>query len=93
LSGNRVFVTSQESSSVWIGNLKGDAWAFENKGNVYSFPMKDGRPMYCNIEGVCEIPNANGETLLAVVSDKRKNGKKKKRCSKKDQSIHIFRLN
>jgi hypothetical protein len=93
LSGNRVFVTSQESSSVWIGDLKGDAWAFEGKGKVYSFPMKDGRLIYCNIEGVCEIPNANGETLLAVVSDKRKNGKKKKRCSDKDQSIHIFRLN
>jgi hypothetical protein len=54
--------------------------------------MEAGRPVYCNIEGVCEIPADNGETLLVVVSDKRKKGKKKKRCAEKDQSIHIFRV-
>jgi hypothetical protein len=91
MSGKRIFVTSQESSSLWIGTLKDDQWTFENKGQIYRFPMKQGRPLYCNIEGVCEIPASNGEMLLAVVSDKRKKGKKKKRCSKKDQSIHIFR--
>jgi hypothetical protein len=92
LSGNRVLVTSQESSSLWIGTLKDDRWAFEDDGRVYRFPMEDGRPVYCNIEGVCEIPAANRETLLVVVSDKRKKGKKTKRCSRKDQSIHLFRV-
>ena len=91
LSGNRILVTSQEASSLWIGKLKKNQWVFESEGKVYRFPMKHGRPRYCNIEGVCEISSENGETLLAVVSDRRKKGKKTKRCSKKDQSIHIFR--
>jgi hypothetical protein len=92
LSGNRTIVTSQESSSLWIGTLKDDKWAFEDEGRVYRFAMEAGRPVYCNIEGVCEIPADNGETLLVVVSDKRKKGKKKKRCAEKDRSIHIFRV-
>ena len=91
LSGNRILVTSQEASRLWLGTLRKNQWAFESEGNVYRFPMKHGRPRYCNIEGVCEISNENGEMLLAVVSDRRKKGKKKKHCSKKDQSIHIFR--
>ena len=93
LSRNRVFVTSQESSSLWIGTLKEREWAFEGEGTIYQFPTENGRPLYCNIEGVCEIPEENGETRLAVVSDKRKKGKKKKHCGTKDESIHIFRVN
>jgi hypothetical protein len=92
LSRNRVFVTSQEASSLWIGSLKKDQWAFEDQGSIYQFPREDGRPLYCNIEGVCEIPAGNNKTHLVVVSDKRKKGKKSKHCSAKDESIHIFRV-
>jgi hypothetical protein len=89
--GNRVFVTSQESSSLWIGILSDEAWTFENEGSIYHFPTKDGRRLYCNIEGVSEIPQQNGLACFVVVSDKRKKGQKKNLCSSKDQSIHIFR--
>jgi hypothetical protein len=92
LSGNRVFVTSQESSSLWIGTLKEQEWALEGEGTIYKFPTKDGHPLYCNIEGICEIPAQNVETRLVVVSDKLKKGKKEEHCGKKDESIHIFRV-
>jgi hypothetical protein len=92
LSRNRVLVTSQEASKLWIGRLKKDQWAFENDGDIYEFPREDGRPLYCNIEGVCEIPAGGNKTHVAVVSDKRKKGKKSKHCSAKDESVHIFRL-
>jgi len=89
--GNRVFVTSQESSSLWIGILSDEAWMFENEGSIYHFPSNDGSPLYCNIEGVSEAPQQNGLACFVAVSDKRKKGQKKKQCSSKDQSIHIFR--
>ena len=90
LSGNRVLVTSQECSSLWIGKLKDRKWTFEDEGMICHFPTKEGKTIYCNLEGVCEIPGQNNEIRLAVVSDKRKKSKKKKRGSSKDQSIHVF---
>ena len=90
LSGNRVLVTSQECSSLWIGNLKDREWAFEDEGTIYHLPTNEGEAIYCNLEGVCEIPAQNKEICLAIVSDKRKKGKKTKRCLSKDQSIQVF---
>src|SRR5262245_58282085 len=55
LSGDRVFVTSQKSSSVWIENLKKREWAFEDEGTICEFPTKD----YCNVEGIGELPAEN----------------------------------
>jgi hypothetical protein len=37
--GNRVFVTSQESSSLWIGILSDEAWTFEG---VSEIPQQNG---------------------------------------------------
>ena len=91
LSGNRVLVTSQECSSIWIGNLKDREWAFQDEGIIYHLPTNEGEAnLLRNLEGVCEIPAQNKEIRLAIVSDKRKKGKKTKRCSSKDQSIHVF---
>jgi hypothetical protein len=61
---------------------------FEDDGQVVLFPRDDeGRMMYCNMEGVAWL----GDGGLVVVSDKRKNDQPR-RCSRKDQSIHIFKL-
>ena len=85
-------VISQASSALWIGRLRanpaGLADPFEDDGRVFLFPRDDkGRIMYCNLEGVAWL----GHDLLAVVSDKGKDDQPR-RCARKDQSIHIFRL-
>jgi len=85
-------VISQASSALWIGRLRakppGTDDPFEDDGRVFLFPRDDkGRIMYCNLEGVAWL----GNDLLAVVSDKGKDDQPR-RCARKDQSIHIFRL-
>jgi hypothetical protein len=85
-------VVSQASSALWIGRVRanpaGPDDPFEDDGRVFLFPRDDkGRIMYCNLEGVAWL----GHDLLAVVSDKGKDDQSK-RCARKDQSIHIFRL-
>jgi len=57
-TNDRVFVASQESSSLWIGTQKERQWAFEGERTIYKFPTKEGHALYCNIEGVCDIPAA-----------------------------------
>ena len=55
-----------------------------------SVSAKPQRPMtvYCNIEGVAWL----APDLILTVSDKRKSGEQAKRCKRKDQSLHIFRI-
>jgi len=55
---------------------------------LFLFPRDDkGRIMYCNLEGVTWL----GNDRLVVVSDKGKTNQPR-RCARKDQAIHIFRL-
>lgn len=85
-------VISQVSSALWFGRIRDDppGWdnLFENDGQILFFPRDEkGRVVYCNLEGISWL----GDDLVVTVSDKVKN-EQPGRCSRKDQSIHIFRV-
>jgi hypothetical protein len=89
VSGDRIAVVSQASSLLWIGRFKDSAGNLADPGRVYRFPLnRKQKPCYCNVEGIAWL----GSDLILTVSDKRKRGKQPKRCGRKDQSIHIFRI-
>mmetsp|Transcript_22156 Transcript_22156/g.63195 ORF Transcript_22156/g.63195 Transcript_22156/m.63195 type:complete len:427 (-) Transcript_22156:181-1461(-) len=98
IRGSRIAITSQESSAVWIGEMKVnkdgsiDPSSFDilPKGQIYNFPRDDEcRVEYCNIEGVDFI----NDRLLVAVSDKMKSrGRQDFRCLQKDQSLHVFAI-
>jgi len=92
LRDNRLAVVSQESSALWTGRLRAGPGGPKDRpddgGRVFLFPRDDqGRVLYGNAEGVAWL----GDDLLAVVSDRVKDGQPD-RCADKDQSVHIFRL-
>ena len=88
LRGDRLGVVSQESSAVWVGRLRAGKWTIAGVGRSYKFPRtKKGKRLYCTVEG---ISWTSANTFVAV-SDYRKSIFPK-RCGKKDQSIHLFRL-
>ena len=94
IHGRQVTVLSQEASALWIGHMRADADSlddlWEDDGQIGHFlPDKKGRIRYCNLEGITWL---NKQTI-AVVSDKAKAGKQRDDCEKKDQSVHIFRVN
>jgi hypothetical protein len=79
----------QDSSTLWIGELRGDGLGFLNDGRIFHFPRDDsGKRIYCNVEGVAWITPEE----IAVVSDRRNKDGQKRRCKHKAQSIHIFRI-
>ncbi len=80
---NRIAVISQKSARLWIGtlNVERDSWQLSHK-NIYSFPTKKGKNIYCNIEGVDWI----SENQLVIVSDIAS----KNRCKAKEKMIHVF---
>jgi len=85
-------VISQASSAMWVGRLRAEPAGlddlFEDDGHLFLFPRDDkGRIMYCNLEGVTWL----GNDRVVVVSDKGK-ADQPRRCARKDQSIHIFKL-
>jgi hypothetical protein len=85
-------VISQASSALWTGRLDGlpdgPEDLFEDDGQSFLFPRDEkGRTMYCNLEGVTWL----GDDRLVVVSDKSK-ADQPRRCARKDQLIHIFKL-
>eukprot|EP00525_Craspedostauros_australis_P000221 CAMPEP_0198124992 /NCGR_PEP_ID=MMETSP1442-20131203/41507_1 /TAXON_ID= /ORGANISM="Craspedostauros australis, Strain CCMP3328" /LENGTH=386 /DNA_ID=CAMNT_0043784517 /DNA_START=110 /DNA_END=1270 /DNA_ORIENTATION=+ len=97
-SMDRVAITSQEDSQLWIGNLNGktpsglwdiEAMDFDNDDyDLYDFPKNDQcMTVYCNIEGIHWI----NEHMLIAVSDKMKKSQDF-RCFDKDQSVHVFTL-
>ncbi len=89
VTGNRIVVVSQASSLLWVGTFQASGWSFTDEGRVYRFPRNHkGKSVYCNIEGVAWLASDQ----IVVVSDKRKPDEQAKRCGKKDQSIHIFRI-
>ena len=88
LRGSRIAVVSQETARLWIGTLRFRDWTIGGDGAVYDFPLtKKGKPKYCTLEGVFWLSG----TTFVMVSDLSKRGYPK-RCGKRDQSIHIFRL-
>jgi hypothetical protein len=87
--GNRIAVVSQASSLLWIGMFKDRQGNFTDTGQTYRFPQhRKHKPAYCNIEGIAWL----SPDLILAVSDKRKSGDQAKRCKRKDQSLHIFRI-
>lgn len=84
----RLVVLSQESARIWLGTLHPGEWAFLDEGTVHALPRtRSARRAYCTPEGVAWI-NADH---LVVVSDRRKRDDPK-RCAKRDQSVHLFRI-
>ena len=85
----RVAVVSQMTAALWVGRLRADEWAFEDDGQVYTFPTNArGQTIYCNVEGVAWL----SERQVVVVSDRAKPDEQSKKCRHKDQSIHVFNL-
>lgn len=92
--GNKVAITSQEDSQLWIGTLSTTSWSITS-GTAYEFPKgsTDGvvgagnYVLYGNIEGVSFI----NDNQIVVVSDKAKDGQPSYQQFK-DQSVHIFNI-
>ena len=88
VSGDRIAVSSQESSALWVGRLASDSWQIADDGTVYEFPRDlDGKVVYCMIEGVSWIDDRQ----FVTVSDRAKSSTPG-RCRDKQQSVHIFAL-
>ncbi len=85
----RMAVVSQMTAALWVGVLRPGEWAFEDDGQVYTFPTDAaGEAVYCNVEGVAWL----SERQVVVVSDRARPGEQSKKCRDKDQSIHVFNL-
>jgi hypothetical protein len=80
----RVAVVSQASARVWTARVDTRARAIVSGSEaVYRFPKRS----YGNVEGIAWL---SADTLVAV-SDRR-TARQPRRCARKDQSIHVFRL-
>jgi len=80
---NHIAVTSQKSAKLWVGLIQPttNSWSLTHQ-NIYSFPQKNNKILYCNIEGVDWI----SDKQLVFVSDMAS----KKSCKAKEMMIHIF---
>ena len=88
LRGSRIAVISQQTSRLWIGTLRCSDWTITGRGSIYDFPRnRKGKPKYCTLEGLCWL----SPRTFVLVSDLSKDDYAK-RCRKRDQSIHVFRL-
>ena len=88
LRGRRIAVISQQTSRLWIGTLRFGDWTIAGDGKTYDFPRtKKGNIKYRTLEGLCWLTDRS----FVCVSDLSK-ADYTKRCQKRDQSIHIFKL-
>ena len=88
LRGSRIAVLSQQSSRLWIGRLHFGSWAIAGKGKTYEFPRtRKGKIKYRTLEGICWLTDRSF-VCVSDLADRRDS----KRCRKKDQSIHVFKL-
>ncbi len=88
LRGARIAVVSQRTSRLWIGTLRFRDWTIKERGTIYDFPRtRKGKPKYCTLEGLCWL----SPRTFVLVSDLSKRNYSK-RCQKRDQSIHVFRI-
>ena len=85
-NGSKFAILSQESSALWVGELD-TAMNWKNSGKLYNFPLEEGLPKYCNLEGITWI----NENTVALVSDSAKK-KQPPRCKEKSEMIHIWEL-
>ena len=88
LRGRRIAVLSQRTSALWVGTLDTKHWSITGEGKTYGFPLtRKGKPKYCTLEGLCWLSDRS----FVMVSDLSK-AHYHGRCSKTDQSIHVFSL-
>ena len=81
---HQVAVVSQESARLWVARLDAETHTvIPGSGAVYRFPHRH----YRNVEGIDWL----SEDTLIAVSDRRKTDQPGK-CSRTDQSIHVFRI-
>lgn len=86
--GNQIAVISQQTSRLWVGTLKFGDWTVRDAGTIYDFPRsKKDKPQYCNLEGLCWLSARS----FVLVSDLARQDAAK-RCRKRDQSVHVFRI-
>jgi hypothetical protein len=86
--GDRLAVTSQRSSALWVGRLSASDWRVNGPGTVYLFPRdRLGRTMYGTVEGVTWLD----DDLFAVVSDRVKRNQPR-RLRATHESVHIVAL-
>jgi hypothetical protein len=80
----QIAVASQASARLWVARIDEEKKIIvPGSGKRFRFPSKS----YGNIEGIAWL---SADTMVAV-SDRAKSNQPD-RCTKKDQSIHIFRL-
>ena len=88
IRGDQIAVISQQTSRLWVGTLKFGDWTVRDAGTIYDFPRsKKGHAQYCNLEGLCWLSARS----FVLVSDLAREDAAK-RCRKRDQSIHVFRI-
>lgn len=86
--GERIAVASQQTSRLWLGQLRRGDWTIAGAGRQYDFPRTPkGKRLYATVEGISWLTD---DTFVAV-SDLTKDDHPA-RCEAKEQSIHIFRL-
>ncbi|KAI8468140.1 MAG: hypothetical protein J3K34DRAFT_428254 [Monoraphidium minutum] len=88
--GDRVGITSQENSALWIGHFDFEELEFvrNEEAQVYHFPRDNHCEMiYCNVEGITWLDDSR----IIFSSDKAKSTQPY-RCTAHDQSIGIFAL-
>jgi hypothetical protein len=89
VAGDRMVVVSQASSALWVGRLQPSSWELAADEGVWVFPPdREGRTVYCNIEGVSWV----APDRVVVVSDRAKREGQDQQCRAKDQSIHVFTI-
>jgi hypothetical protein len=83
-ANGQIAVASQASARLWVAQIdEAKKMIVPGSGRRYRFPSKS----YGNIEGIAWL---SSDTIVAV-SDRAKSNQPD-RCTKKDQSIHIFRI-
>jgi hypothetical protein len=86
--GRRIAVVSLQTARLGVGTRRIKDWTIGDRGTIYDFPRtRKGKSKYCTLEGLYWL----SETTFVMVSDLSKAGYGK-RCGKRDQSIHIFRI-
>jgi len=90
LNGEQIAVVSRKASALWIGQFREEKWTVVDDGAVYRFPhSKKGNLAYCAIDGISWLTD---DTFVAVSDNSGSVLGFQKRCRKKDQSVHIFKL-
>ncbi|HUR21470.1 MAG TPA: hypothetical protein VMZ90_11715 [Vicinamibacterales bacterium] len=88
IRGRQIAVISQQTSRLWVGTIKFGDWTIADAGTLYDFPRtRKGKIKYCTLEGLCWLSARS----FVVVSDLARDDYPK-RCRKRDQSIHVFRI-